>query len=169
MADSQTPNNGLTSILGSGASSMDIVFGVLAFVLTILVPYVVEQVAYARFTKRRAEKDEGRTQVTGYGWAYVWDIAHFLVLGYAGYKLIAHFPSLGWLDVVGVAIFVGGVALRIWALRELGDFYDTDVAIQKEHKVVDSGPYRLLRHPLHMGTDLQIVGWRCWLLGGWRC
>jgi protein-S-isoprenylcysteine O-methyltransferase Ste14 len=131
--------------------------GAAIYFVSVIVPYLLEQVAYSRYTPRPAEKQD-KTAITGYGWAYVWDIAHFAVLIYAAYKMIFRTATLDVWDAVGVGVFIVGVVTRIWALRELGEFYDTDVAVRSAHEVVRSGPYRLLRHPLHMGTNLEIIG-----------
>ena len=54
----------------------------------------------------------------------------------------------GWASIAaGLAIFVCGVALRMWAIATLGRLFTYDVAIQAGHRVVTSGPYRWVRHP----------------------
>jgi protein-S-isoprenylcysteine O-methyltransferase Ste14 len=131
--------------------------GAAIYFVSVIVPYLFEQAAYSRYTPRSSEKQDKKS-ISGYGWAYVWDIAHFAVLICAGYKMIFRTATLDLWDGVGVSVFILGIVLRIWALRELGEFYDTDVAVKSQHKVVRSGPYRLLRHPLHLGTNLQIIG-----------
>ena len=60
--------------------------------------------------------------------------------------------------VVGVAIFVVGLVLRWWAIITLGRFFTVDVTIQKDHELVDRGPFRLVRHPSYTGVLLAFVG-----------
>ena len=51
----------------------------------------------------------------------------------------------------GLAVFAAGLALRAWAVRELGRFFKFTVVVQADHQVVDTGPYRLIRHPSYTG------------------
>jgi protein-S-isoprenylcysteine O-methyltransferase len=70
----------------------------------------------------------------------------------------------GWLphrhafERVGVALFVLGTALRWWSILLLGKFFTVDVAIAPDHRLVESGPYRYLRHPSYSGALLAFVG-----------
>lgn len=63
--------------------------------------------------------------------------------------------EMGW---IGVAIFAVGTALRWWAIYYLGKFFTVDVAVAADHRVVDTGPYRLVRHPSYTGLLLQFAG-----------
>lgn len=61
----------------------------------------------------------------------------------------------GWFSV---AVFGLGTALRWWSIRHLGRFFTVDVAVAADHRVVDTGPYRLVRHPSYTGLLLQFAG-----------
>ena len=63
-----------------------------------------------------------------------------------------------FLDVIGLVLFVAGIALRWSAIIYLGRFFTVDVSISAEHKVIDSGPYRLIRHPSYSGGLLAFIG-----------
>jgi protein-S-isoprenylcysteine O-methyltransferase Ste14 len=135
--------------------------GIVYVILLIAIPYGLEQIAYWQFTvKGQGEKSQEKEvkTITGYGWAYLWDIAHFVLLVYAIYRLIWQTSQLTFLDWSGIVVFILGILLRITALRELGEFYGANLSIQRDHQVITSGPYAYLRHPLHLGTDLQIIG-----------
>jgi protein-S-isoprenylcysteine O-methyltransferase Ste14 len=58
----------------------------------------------------------------------------------------------------GVTILILGVALRTWAVLTLGRLFTFVVVIQDEHHVVDSGPYRFVRHPSYSGGILALIG-----------
>jgi protein-S-isoprenylcysteine O-methyltransferase Ste14 len=73
----------------------------------------------------------------------------------------------GWLWLVGLALFLAGMALFSRAMGE-NPFFEKTVRIQDErgHRLVDTGPYRLVRHPGYLG----FVGWILstpLLLGSW--
>ena len=55
-------------------------------------------------------------------------------------------------------LMLGGVAFRWWAIATLGKFFTFDVAVQSGQKVVDTGPYRYIRHPSYTGTLMTQVG-----------
>ncbi len=59
---------------------------------------------------------------------------------------------------VGVVIFSAGIALRWYAIVYLGRFFTVNVAIASDHRLIDSGPYRLLRHPSYSGALLAFCG-----------
>ena len=58
----------------------------------------------------------------------------------------------------GIGLMLAGVAFRWWAIAVLGKSFTFDVAVQSGQKVVDSGPYRYIRHPSYTGTLLTQVG-----------
>jgi len=60
---------------------------------------------------------------------------------------------------VGVGLFLGGMALRGYAIIYLGRFFTTNVAIAADHRVIDAGPYRWIRHPSYTGGLLIIFGY----------
>jgi protein-S-isoprenylcysteine O-methyltransferase len=92
-----------------------------------------------------------------------------LILGscITGFFLARHIIVLNWpahspvIICVAVLFLVGGVALRIWAIRHLGRFFTVDVGIQKGHQVIQDGPYRFVRHPSYSGSLLALTGVAC--------
>ena len=68
-------------------------------------------------------------------------------------------PGPGWWPVaLGLAIFGAGLALRSWAVHELGRFFKFTVVVQAEHRVIDTGPYRRIRHPSYTGLLTAALG-----------
>ena len=60
--------------------------------------------------------------------------------------------------LAGAGVWAAGAALRWWAIRHLGRFFTVDVAVAAGQKVVDDGPYRLVRHPSYTGLLLESAG-----------
>ena len=58
----------------------------------------------------------------------------------------------------GVVLFVAGLILRWWAIITLGRFFTVDVTIEKDHELVERGPFRIVRHPSYTGVLLAFVG-----------
>ena len=51
-----------------------------------------------------------------------------------------------------------GVTLRWFAIWKLGRYFTRDVAVSSDQPVVQSGPYRFIRHPAYSGTFLTMFG-----------
>jgi protein-S-isoprenylcysteine O-methyltransferase Ste14 len=68
---------------------------------------------------------------------------------------------------VGLLVFVAGFTLRLSAIRELGRFYSHMVRRTDGHRVVDSGPYRLVRHPAYLGVITAHQRFAVVFLNGW--
>ena len=62
------------------------------------------------------------------------------------------------LGIAGVGLFAIGLILRWWAIVTLGRFFTVDVTIEKDHEVVERGPFRWVRHPSYAGVLLAFVG-----------
>jgi len=54
-------------------------------------------------------------------------------------------------QVIAIVIFIGSLALRCSAVLSLGQFFSTTVITQESHRLIDSGPYRFIRHPAYTG------------------
>ena len=59
---------------------------------------------------------------------------------------------------LGIAIALAGIALRWWAVATLGRFFTTRVMTSADQTVVQSGPYRFVRHPSYTGGLLTVLG-----------
>jgi protein-S-isoprenylcysteine O-methyltransferase len=77
----------------------------------------------------------------------------------AGWVGLFDFPQSDWISVVAVALFAVGLAVRWWAIVTLGRFFTVDVVIEKDHEVVQKGPFGWVRHPSYTGVLLAFLGW----------
>lgn len=59
---------------------------------------------------------------------------------------------------IGIGLMLSGVALRWYAIWILGPYFTRDVAVSTDQKVVQTGPYRYIRHPAYSGTFLTMLG-----------
>jgi protein-S-isoprenylcysteine O-methyltransferase Ste14 len=68
----------------------------------------------------------------------------------------ARTPVYFW---IGVAIMLMGLALRIWAVQTLGNSFRTTIETHNNQKVINYGPYKLIRHPSYSGSLLICLGY----------
>src|SRR5512138_978698 len=52
-----------------------------------------------------------------------------------------------YLYAAGILLMLAGIAFRWYSIRVLGRYFTVVVAVQRGHRIVEGGPYRLLRHP----------------------
>jgi protein-S-isoprenylcysteine O-methyltransferase len=70
----------------------------------------------------------------------------------------AHLDLLSLLQPLGVALVGLGLIIRWYAIIYLGRFFTVNIALAPGHHVVDTGPYRLVRHPSYTGLALIFTG-----------
>ncbi|MBN8237026.1 isoprenylcysteine carboxylmethyltransferase family protein [Halobacillus kuroshimensis] len=63
-----------------------------------------------------------------------------------------------WVWWTGLILYASGTALRYWGILHLKEQFTRNVAVRKGDRLVSSGPYRLLRHPLYTGLFFIVVG-----------
>jgi protein-S-isoprenylcysteine O-methyltransferase Ste14 len=94
-------------------------------------------------------------------------VLHQLLLNVALILLIWPAPGMrGWflpmrfhsLVAVGASIQAACIVLAVWARRHLGRNWSAEVRIAKDHELVRSGPYRILRHPIYTAMLGMFLG-----------
>ncbi len=75
--------------------------------------------------------------------------------------------SPGVLNALALTLLVAGLAVRWLSIVTLGRLFTVDVAIHADHRVVETGVYRYVRHPSYAGLLLAFLGlgvaFRNWL------
>jgi protein-S-isoprenylcysteine O-methyltransferase Ste14 len=59
--------------------------------------------------------------------------------------------------LVGWCLNISGALIRLWCYRLLGQLFTFELSIRKDHSLITSGIYSVVRHPAYTGA----------LLGGW--
>jgi protein-S-isoprenylcysteine O-methyltransferase Ste14 len=115
---------------------------------TAILFYSIDFKFIRQYDKQRKAAGTGRS----------WD---FTLLMFAAVALVAaqpvFLPVLGlhiappvgfYLQLFGVVCLTASMALNIWARKHLQQFYSERVELQPEHKIIESGPYAYVRHPI---------------------
>ncbi len=101
-------------------------------------------------TSRAKTKDRG-------SWLLV-ALSSIVLFGVISYYLGVARDLPDYLFPVGIVLMLLGYALRIWAVITLGKFFTMKVMIFLNHRLIDTGPYRWLRHPSYSGVFLTAIG-----------
>lgn len=59
--------------------------------------------------------------------------------------------------VISVILMTAALAIRLACYRELGRHFTFELSLKKDHKLVTSGPYSVVRHPSYTACILQFA------------
>lgn len=66
--------------------------------------------------------------------------------------------QVGWTGAwICVALIAAGIAFAWWARLHLGRLWSGSITRKADHRVVDTGPYALVRHPIYTGLLLALL------------
>jgi protein-S-isoprenylcysteine O-methyltransferase Ste14 len=63
-----------------------------------------------------------------------------------------------WLQGIGLALFVLGLALAVWARIYIGRNWGMPMSEKADPELVTTGPYSVIRHPIYSGIILAMIG-----------
>jgi protein-S-isoprenylcysteine O-methyltransferase Ste14 len=131
-------------------------FEEILFWVAVIFSFALPGIFFTRWSRQNAASVERKpvndlSNLTNF--ALIPAAAIAIVVGYARVGALPH-----WLFYPGLALFVLGLALTVWAYHTLGRFFSLEVQIQNDHNIVDSGPYRVLRHPGYTGVAFGFLG-----------
>jgi protein-S-isoprenylcysteine O-methyltransferase Ste14 len=69
------------------------------------------------------------------------------------------------LGAVATLTMVAGMGLRLWAMRTLGAYFTRTLTVRSDQTVIDSGPYRVVRHPGYAALLTFLTGYGCLVTG----
>lgn len=67
-------------------------------------------------------------------------------------------PQFPWLKAGGLVLMIAGMALFLWARRALGSSFSGHLSVTEGQRLVQTGPYRLIRHPAYAGYLMMAAG-----------
>ena len=58
----------------------------------------------------------------------------------------------------GAVLLLAGLGFAVWARVHLGQYWSGSVALKAGHHLIQTGPYRWVRHPIYTGILIGIAG-----------
>jgi protein-S-isoprenylcysteine O-methyltransferase Ste14 len=120
----------------------------IATILTIIAFYAMDFTLIRRYDKQRQASGSGRS----------WDFTSFIFMMVAILVLqpilipaISFRTTQTWgllVQLLGILTILAALALHIWSRVHLQHYYAERVEVQPEHKIIDTGPYALMKHPV---------------------
>ncbi|AIF46549.1 isoprenylcysteine carboxyl methyltransferase [Dyella japonica A8] len=77
------------------------------------------------------------------------------------------YPESVAIALLGALLTLLGVVFACWARHVLGRNWSSVVQVKQGHELIQSGPYRWVRHPIYTGMLLAFVGTGT-AIGEWR-
>lgn len=68
------------------------------------------------------------------------------------------YPSIRWVEVLGLVLTGAGLAFAIWARAIIGGNWSGAVSVKVGHELIRTGPYRWVLHPIYSGITLALLG-----------
>jgi methyltransferase len=136
----------------------------LAFVLTIVIAQRLSELVLANRNYRWAMQNGGKEFGADHYWLFV--VLHSLWLICMAFEWLIRQPSVPTWWPICLTLIVTAQVLRYWAITSLGRCWNTRIVIFDQMTMVQSGPYRYLRHPNYLAVVLEIAAIPA-LVGAW--
>jgi len=93
----------------------------------------------------------------------LWWLYGLITLGYAlsfsiGATRIGRIYDWNTFFIVGMALFVIGFIIRVHSLLTLNQYFTYSVAKVENHKIIETGLYKFIRHPGYLGQLIIFIG-----------
>ena len=118
------------------------------------IAFVIVWQALALWTAKATKASSAGSRI---GWFVAYAVGFGLLFAPFLRRGVPRWPSESlWLDPAAlvwalVAAEVGFFGFAFWARRHLGLLWSGMLTLREGHRVVDTGPYRLVRHPIYTG------------------
>jgi protein-S-isoprenylcysteine O-methyltransferase Ste14 len=117
--------------------------------------WVLSWLVAARWASRPAARLPAREQLLY--WAMVIVGAVAISLSFATDFRIMQWMPFDTLEQILFVVALAGLAITWWARIHLGILWSGTVTRKAHHKVIKTGPYAIVRHPIYAGISLALI------------
>jgi protein-S-isoprenylcysteine O-methyltransferase Ste14 len=108
---------------------------------------------------KKAIKNEGKTTFFLRILLFVLLLAFLILYSiYPPFMNLIHVDFPIWLRWLGTLFAFIGVVLWIYSQAMLDKYWSPQLQVQNEHKIITSGPYRVIRHPIYTSMFIWVIG-----------
>lgn len=131
------------------------------FLVSLSVSCVLVAVAvdFNKFHAKNAERHKKSPVETGTMVGFLllfYVLIHFRVGSLLTYPVVGSWP--GYITtIIGLVLLVSGTIINIWGRVALSEQWSNQIKIYSGHHLVQTGPYRFVRHPLY--GSLVVMFW----------
>ena len=68
------------------------------------------------------------------------------------------FPLGEWIQWLGIIVAISPIFFLIWVHRHLDTQWSIALELQEGHRLITSGPYTRIRHPMYLGVFVYTIG-----------
>lgn len=138
-----------------------VLFAILAFYQGLVIPG-------GGVAQKGEETKLKKTQsLLGHFGVIIFLVGGLILMGYSDRNDFLVMNESAILRFAGVFILACGGFFAFGSAMTLGKQYSTEITIQKDHRLITSGPYRVIRHPRYLGAIGMALGYallfRSWL------
>jgi protein-S-isoprenylcysteine O-methyltransferase Ste14 len=141
--------------------------GEIIWVLGVVAWYVIRYPFERRAKRVRVVRDDrSRSETAGLAIAF---LGLAILPGFyvaSGIPAAADYPASPWAIALGTLIFVSALWVFRRSHKELGRNWSITLEIRDHHRLVSTGPYAVVRHPMYTSFLLMAVG-QALLLSNW--
>jgi protein-S-isoprenylcysteine O-methyltransferase Ste14 len=65
--------------------------------------------------------------------------------------------------IAALTLQTAGLGLTVWARIHLGKYWSATITLKQGHRVIQTGPYAWVRHPIYSGLLLALSGTVIWI------
>ncbi len=135
-------------------------------ILLVLLHYLLILNVHLRHGRSKAERNSTRQRITVV-WLKDWlltplmllSVLHYLFFSQTQVWTFVTFPANKTLKIMGGLIIILGFILKFLAYRTLGSNWSAKVNIYSDHKLINTGPYKIFRHPVYISYLLTFAGY----------
>lgn len=131
----------------------DAIFQIIIAVISVAIYGI--RLAYRKWSVKMNTGTQQQREILLIPAAILWTLSVLLYcIGFEDFTLRVDVPS--WFRWIGVGGMMACMPLSVWVYRSLGKHFSPKLRLRDDHRLVTTGPYRFVRHPLYATLFLYV-------------